>query len=102
MKYPREGLKGFCYLEKGRRPVSLSIARRASKVFGIPLYSILEPNRILEQDSGEGTSREGPSVNSSPAVGPRSLPQPRASAPARADTGVNRGAGGRLGTLTCY
>ena len=38
-------------LEKGRRPVSLNIARRASEVFGIPLRSILEPNRIPEQNS---------------------------------------------------
>ena len=31
MKCPRESLNGFCYLEKGRRPVSLNIARRASQ-----------------------------------------------------------------------
>ena len=76
--------------EKSRSPVSLSITRRANEVFGIPSCSILEPNRIREQDSGEVTSREGPSVNSPPAVAPRSPPQPRAEAPARADTGVNR------------
>ena len=52
--------------EKSRSPVSLSIARRASEVFAIPSCSILEPNRIPEQDSGEVTSREGPSVNSPP------------------------------------
>lgn len=38
--------------EKGRRPVSLNMSRRVSELFGIPLSSILESNRIPEQDSG--------------------------------------------------
>ena len=37
------------------------------------MCSILEPNRIPEQDSGGVTSREGPSVDSSSAVGPPAL-----------------------------